>query len=120
MKTNYWFFEHENDNNKVAYLLAFPYTSSKDEKLIKSMKNSLITRVTNSGTRLSKYIKKKKDKLVKEQEHDIVYHDVKCLENQFSTNYTQEAEQRLNERVLNHNGRDANCHLERHVLEKKL
>ena len=49
-----------------------------------------------------------------------MYHDVKCLENQFSANYTQEAEQRLNERVLNHNGRDAKCHLERHVLEKKL
>ena len=101
MKTNYWFIEHENDNNKVAYLLAFPYTSSKDEKLIKSMKNSLITRVTNSGTRLRSTFKKIKD-------------------NQFSANYTQEAEQRLNERVLNHNGRDANCHLERHVLENKL
>ena len=84
MKTNYWFIEHENDNNKVAYLLAFPYTSSKDEKLIKSMKNSLITRVTNSGTRLRSTFKKIKDKIVKEQEHDIVYHDVKCLENQFS------------------------------------
>ena len=53
--------ENQNDVNKTAHLLVLPYSGSKGEKLIKSMKNSLkylllksvITRVIYSGTRLS-------------------------------------------------------------------
>ena len=52
--------ENQNNDNKTAHLLVLPYASSKGEKLIKSMKNSLkcelpenvATRVTYSRTRL--------------------------------------------------------------------
>ena len=74
--------DNQNDVNKTAHLLVLPYTGSKGEKLIKSMKNSLkcvltenvTTRITYSGTRLSIKFTKIKNKTVKEHQHDIVYY----------------------------------------------
>ena len=82
--------DNQNDVTKTTYLSVSPYAGLKGEKLIKSMKNSLkyvlsesvTTRVTYSGTRLSSRFTKIKDKTVKENEHDTVYY-VKCPEGQF-------------------------------------
>ena len=89
------------------------------------MKNSLkcvllknvITRVTYSGTRLNSKFTKIKDKTVKENQHDIVYY-ARCPESQCPEDYTGETAQRLSERVLEHNGRDAKSHLVKHAIEK--
>ena len=48
---------------------------------------------------------------------DIIYY-VKCPEGQCSEDYTRETAQRLSERVLDHNGKDANSHLIKHAIEK--
>ena len=48
---------------------------------------------------------------------DIIYY-VKCPEGQCSEDYTGETAQRLSERVLDYNGRDANSHLIKHAIEK--
>ena len=74
--------EDSNIRSLMFKVLVLPYTGSKDEKLIKSMKNSLkcvltenvTTRITYSGTRLSIKFTKIKDKTVKERQHDLVYY----------------------------------------------
>ena len=107
--------ENHNYINEAAHLLALTYAGPKGEKLIKSMKNSLTcalpetvtSRVTYSGTRLSSKFTKRKDKTVKEGQHDIVYY-IKCPESQCSVDYTI---RRLSERVLDHNGRNTKSHL---------
>ena len=116
---------NQNDGNKSAHLLVLPYASLKGEKLIKTIKNYLkcmlpetvTTRVTYSGARLSSKFTKVKDKTVKEHEHDIVYH-VKCPDSQCSEDYTGKMARRLSERVLDHNGRYAKSHLVKHAIEK--
>ena len=68
------------------------------------MKNSLkcvlpenvTTRVTYSGTRLTRKFTKIKDKTVKEHQHNIVFY-VKCPESQCSEDSTEETAQRLSE-----------------------
>ena len=42
--------ENQSDANKTAHLLVLPYTGSKGEKLIKSMKNSLKCVFSENGT----------------------------------------------------------------------
>ena len=78
---------------------------------------NITTRVTYSGTRLSSKFTKKKDKTVKDHQHDIVYY-VKCPESQCSEDYTGKAARRLSERVLDHKGRDAKSHLVKHAIEE--
>ena len=88
---------NKNDVNKTAHLFVSRYAGSKGEKLRNSMKNSLkfvlpenvTTRITYSGTRLSSKCTKRKDKTVKEHQHDIVYY-LECQESQCSEDYTGE------------------------------
>ena len=89
------------------------------------MKNSLkcvlpenvTTGVTYSGTRLTSRFTKIKDKTVKEHQHDIIYY-VKCPESQCPEDYTGEMAQRLSERVLCRNGKDAKFNLVKHAIKK--
>ena len=118
--------DNQNYFNKTAHLLVFlPHAGSKGEKLIQSMKNSLncmlpknvTTRATYLGTRLSSKFTEIDDKTVKEHQHDNVYY-VKCPESQCLEDYTGETARRLSERVHDHNGRDAESRLVKHVIEK--
>ena len=73
--------------------------------------------VTYSGNRLSSKFTKIRDKTVKDHQHNITYY-VKCLESQFSGDYTGETSWSLSESVLDHNGRDAKSQLVKHAIEK--
>ena len=97
----------------------------KDEKLIiKSMKNNLecvlrenvTTRVTYSGARLSRNFTRIKDKTAKEYQHDIIYY-MKCPKCQCSKDYIGETVQSFSYRMLDHNRRDPQSHLVKHVFK---
>ena len=57
-----------------------------------------------------------KDKAKFEHRHDVIYLGA-CPETACNDNYIGEAKRRIFERVKNHNGRDFNSHLLKHVLE---
>ena len=81
------------------------------------LSENITTRVTYLGTRLSSILTKIKNKASKEHQHDIAYY-AKCPESQCSEDYTEETARRLSERVPDHNGKDAQSHLVKHVIKK--
>ena len=79
--------EIQNDVNKTAHLLVLHYAGSKNERLIKSIKNNLKCVLLYSGAKLSGKFTKVKDKTLKGKQDDIVNY-VKFPENKCSGDYT--------------------------------
>ena len=51
-----------------------------------------------------------KDQTIFEHKHDVIYHG-KCLAENCVDGYTGETARRINERTVDHTGRDTNSHL---------
>ena len=58
-----------------------------------------------------------KDKIVFEQNHDLIYHK-KCPEANSIDDYVGEIARRIVERIKDHNGRDHTPHVLKHSIEK--
>ena len=103
-----------------------PYLGEKGCTLIKSLKKNLQralpaniqTRIVYTGTKLSSQLRNIKDPTPFEEQHNIVYHSFCSAEN-CNENYIGEITRRLDERVKDHNGRDCNSHLFKHLVESR-
>ena len=98
--------------------MLLPYSGSKGEKPIRSMKKALKSKLPENIVTKSAYsamrLKDKfniKTKTTKKHQHDIKYY-VECPEENCNENYVGETGRRLSERLIDHNGRDKNSHRE--------
>ena len=112
---------NEVDNDEKSYLLLLPYSGPKGEKLIRSMKMALKSKlpdniVNKSGYSAMRLKDKFKIKTVKEHQHDIKYY-VECPKENCNEIYVAETGRRLLERVIDHNDWDKNFHIFRHSVE---
>ena len=102
-----------------------PYSVPKGEKLIRSMKKALKSKLTHDIVTKSAYsamrLKDKfniKTKTVMEHQHDITYY-VECPEENCNENYVGETGRRLSVSVIDHNGQDKNSHIFKHSVERE-
>ena len=116
---------NEVNNGKNSHLLLLPYSAPKGEKLIRSMKEAVKTKLPDNILSKAAYLairlKDKfniKTKTVMEHQHDITYY-VECPEENYNENYVGETGRRLSERVINHNGWDKNFHIVKHLVKRK-
>ena len=115
----------EVNNDEKSHLLLLPYSSSKGEKLIRSMKKALKSKLPYNIVTKSAYsavrLKDKfniKTKTVKGHQHDITYY-VECPEENCNENYVGQTGRRLSEKVIDHHGRDKNSHIFKHSVERE-
>ena len=112
----------ENENEK-QHLLTIPYQGEKGDYLIKSMKrnlekilpNNVKPQITYRGKKLGSLFETK-DQTIFEHKHDVIYHG-KCPVENCVDDYIGETARRVNERIVDHTGRDANSHLLKHSIE---
>ena len=94
-----------------------PYPGQQRSSLVKSLKRSitkLLPKTTQlefefTSSKLSTYFQIK-DKTIFERNHDVVYLRT-YPENNCLGNYVGESARCINERIIDHNGRDQNSHL---------
>ena len=111
-------------SNSKFFTLLLPYTGQKGEHLIKSLRKNMHhtlpenvqTRTCYTGTKLGTKFNNTKDPVKKSHQHNIVYY-VTCPEPGCVEDYTDETARRVNERVIDHNGRDKMSHLYKHSQE---
>ena len=104
-------------------MLVFPYKGEKGEKFITSLnkhvKNVLpenhVPRHAYRSKRLGSFFNIK-DQTKLEHNNDLTYL-VKCPEKTCSENYLGETARRINERVLEHAGKDKKSHMLQHTLQ---
>ena len=112
----------ENENEK-RHPLTIPYQGEKGDHLIKSMKrnlekilpNNVKSQITYTGRKLGSLFETK-DQTIFEHKHDVIYHG-KCPAENCVDDYIGETARRVNERIADHAGRDANSHLLKHSIE---
>ena len=99
---------NEVNNGKKSYLLLLPCSGPKGEKLIRSMKKALKSKLPDDIVTKSAYsamrLKDKfniKTKTAKEHQHNITYY-VECPEENCNENYVGETGRRLSERGVDH------------------
>ena len=114
------------DNNIVTattHMLVLPYKGEKGEKLIKSLNKHVkkilpehhLSRHVYSSKKLESFFNiKHQTKL--EHNNDLTYL-VKCPEKTWSEKYLGETARRINERVLQHAGKDKKPHMLQHTLQ---
>ena len=73
-------------------------------------------RICYTGTKLGTKFNNIKDPVKKYHQHDVVYYAA-CPEPGCVEDYTGEAGRRLNERVIDQNGRDKKSYLYKHLQE---
>ena len=73
-------------------------------------------RICYTGSKLGSKFNNIKDPVKKSHQHDVVY-DAACPEPGCVEVYIGETARRLNERVIDHNGRDKKSHLYKHSQE---
>ena len=104
-------------------MLVLPYKSGKGEKLINSLNKCVkkgfpenhLSRHGYSGKTLGFFFNIK-DQTKLEHNNDLSYL-VKCPEKTCSENYLGETARRINERVLEHAGKDKKSHMLQHTLQ---
>ena len=105
--------------------MLLPYSGSKGEKLIRSVKKALKSKLPEKIVTKSAYsamrLKDKlniKTKTVKKQQYDITYY-VECPEEICNENYVGKTGRRLSERVIDHNGRDKNSQISKRSVGRE-
>ena len=123
---SYWNIEINIDNNTVAtttHMLVLPYKNEKRERLIKSLNKPAkkvlpenhLSRYAYKGKKLGFFFNiKKQTKL--EHNNDLTYL-VKYPQKTCSENYVGETARRVNERALEHAGKDKKSHMLQHTLQ---
>ena len=76
------------------------------------------TRMCYTGTKLGTEFNNIKDPVKKLHQHDVGYYAV-CPEPGCIEDNTGETDRRLNERVIDHSGRDKKSHLYKHLQKSK-
>ena len=71
--------------------------------------------ITYTGRKLGPLFETK-DQTIFEHEHDVIYHGKYPAENCVD-DYIEETTRRVNERIVDHTGRDANSYLLKHSIE---
>ena len=112
----------ENENER-RHLLTIPYQVENGDSLIKSMKRILKKilpinvkpQITYTGRKLRSLFQTK-DQTTFEHKHDVIYHGKRSAKNCVDY-YIGETARRVNERILDHTGRETNFHLLKHSLE---
>ena len=82
----------------------------------RTLPENVQTRTCYTGTKLGTKFNNIKDPVKKSHQHDVVYYAT-CPEPGCVEDYTGETGRRLNERVIDHNGRDKKSHLYKHSQE---
>ena len=103
--------------------LTIPYQGEKGDYLIKSMKrnlkkvlhNNVKPQITYTGRKLGSLFQTK-DQTIFEHKHDIIFHG-KCPAENCVDDYTGGTALKVNERIVDHAGRDTNSHLLKHSIE---
>ena len=111
------------DKNEKRHLLTIPYQGEKEDYLIKSMKrnlkkilpNNVKPQISYTGRKLGSLFQTK-DQTIFEHKHDVIYHG-KCPAENCVDDYIGETARRVNERIVDHTGRDINSHLLKHSIE---
>ena len=106
-------------------MLILPYQGEKGDFVRKSMGKRLKTflphnfntQIAFKGKKLNSCFKIK-DTVDFEHKHDLVYHG-KCPANNCNHDYVGKTGRRISERIMDHHGRDVNCHLLKDHMEKE-
>ena len=101
-----------NLSDKIVHNLILPYQGDHDTNSIKSIKSSTKkslpenhdVRIIETGTKLRSEFNNKDDSN-KQHKHGLVYFS-RCPSSNFTDSYIGETARRLNERVVDHAGRD--------------
>ena len=109
----------ENENEKWQ-LLIIPYHGGKGDYLTKSMKRNLKKKLTNNVKPQITYTGRKlgslfqtKDQTIFEHKHVVIYY-ANCSAENCVDDYFGETARRVNERIIDHTGRNNNSHLLKH------
>ena len=79
------------------------------------LSEALFIKELNTGRKLGSLFETK-DQTIFEHNHNVIYHG-KCPAENCVDDYIGEAARRVNERIVDHTGRDANSHLLKHSIE---
>ena len=112
-------------NEEKSHLLLLPYQGQKGDFALKLMRKRLKTLLPNNfnthvafkGRKLNSCFKIK-DTVTFEHKHDIAYYR-KCPANNCNDDCVIKADRRISERIMDHNIRDVNSHLLKHLMEKE-
>ena len=106
------------NSKSYTILLLLPYTGQKGEHSIRSLtkdinrtfRENVQARICYTSTKLGTKFNNIKDPVNKSHQHDVIYYNA-CPEPGCVKDYTGETGRRLNETVIDHNGRDKKSHL---------
>ena len=103
----------------------FPILEKKGEHLLRftlrkdmhrTLPENVQARICYTGTKLGTKFNNIKDPVKKSHQYDVVYY-VTCPEPGCVEDYSGETGRRLNERLIDHNGRDKKSHLYKHLQD---
>ena len=107
----------------TTHMFVLPYKGEKGEKLIKSLSKHVKKVLPENHLSRHAYRSKKlgsffniKDQTKFEHSNDLIYL-VKCPEKTCSEDYLGETARRINEKVLEHAGKDKKSHMLQHTLQ---
>ena len=83
--------------------------------LKKKLPNNVKPQITYTGRKLGSLFQTK-DQTIFEHKHDLIYHE-KCPAENCVDDYIGETARRVNERIVDHTGRDIDSHLLKHSIE---
>ena len=83
--------------------------------LKKILPNNVKPQITYTGRKLGSLFQTK-DQTIFEHKHNVIYHG-KCPAENCVDDYIGETARRVNERIVDHTGRDINSHLLKHSIE---
>ena len=112
-----------NESISTTHRLILPYKGEQGQKIIKSVNNYIKRLLPQNHTAQDVYKSRKvgsafdiKHQTKLEHKHDVTYL-VKCPENTCSETYLGETARRLNERIMEHAGKDNKLHMLKHRLQ---
>ena len=110
-----------NENISTTHRLFIPYKGKQIQKIIKSVNSYVKRLLPQNHTAQQAYKSRKlgfafdiKDQTKLEDKHDLTYL-VKCPEKTCSETYLGETARRLNERIIEHAGKDNKLHIQKHT-----
>ena len=110
-----------NESISTTHSLILPYKGDQGQKIIKSLNTYFKRLLPQNHTAQHVYISRKlgfafdiKDQTKRVHKHDLTYL-VKCPENTCSETYLGKTAKRLNERIVEHSGKDNKLHILKHT-----
>ena len=83
--------------------------------LKKVLPNNVTPQITYTGRKLGSLFQTK-DQTIFQHKHDVIYHE-KCPAENCVDDYIGETARRVNERIIDHTGKDTNSRLLKHSIE---